>query len=278
MRNNVTFFNLPRVDISDVTKGTIVLIGSTVESKSIHKKYGVGKAVNILRSVSMEYVGYVNNSYALLHDYDIVDLGDFKAKELSKIVRSVINKGGKTVVIGGDHSTTYYSLKEIDFSNLLWLDAHLDLQDETDYGVSSEINHANVLMRIINERRNISVSVLGFRGFSTPKVEIDRAKKLGVNIVNSDETLRELPKHIEEAHAISFDLDFFDASEFSATRVPETKGIRISDFFRALSNIKNRGDIRYMDFVEYCPEIDPGFVNAKILVQIIPLIIGYLLL
>jgi len=268
-----TFYGLPFVSIEDITKGTIALIGSKVVTESIHRPYGVEKAAEVLREVSEEYVGYMTESYDVLHERDVVDLGDFSAEELGDVVREVINRGGIAIVIGGDHATTYYSLRKVALESILWLDAHLDLASEEDYAGSVEINHANALMRLAKLHNGLRVTVAGFRGFSTPKIELERARELGVNIIMGTEEVNKIHNIMETVDAISLDTDFFDALEFKATRVPEIKGFSVNKFMDLLKSIQ-RVNAKYFDIVEYCPEIDPGLVHAKILVQVIPFIIG----
>lgn len=268
-----TFFNLPKVSPEEVNRGTIALIGSRIETKSIHKAYGVKNAAEILRKVSVEYVGYVNRDKSIINDYDVVDLGDFNAKRIGKVVRSVIDRGGVPIVVGGDHATTFFATQYMHFTNLLWLDAHLDMQEFGDFGATKAINHANVLLQIVKQRRNLNITVAGFRGFSTPKIEIARAAKLGISYLSPNEIREDLHYYLSKAQVISLDLDFFDATEFRSTRVPEINGYRVSEFIQMLIRTKLKY-VKYFDIVEYCPNIDTGFVDAKILVQIIPLIIG----
>ena len=268
-----TFFSLPKVELDDISNGTIALIGSTVETKSIHRAYGVRSAAKILRKVSLEYVGYINDDRSIINDHDVVDLGDFNAEELGEVVKGVVDNGGVPIVIGGDHATTFYATRYIKFTNVLWLDAHLDMQDIGDYGSSEDVNHANVLLNIIRNTKGLNVVVAGFRGFSTPKIELSRAERLGVSYLSPEELKNKLHDILMKADIISLDLDFFDATEFRSTRVPEIRGFKLNDFIDIIRNTKLL-EIKYLDIVEYCPEIDTGFIDAKILVQIIPLIIG----
>ena len=268
-----TFYNLPKISPEEINKGTIALIGSRIETSSIHKAYGVKNAAEILRRVSVEYVGYIDYKRSIVNDYDVVDLGDFDAEQIGEVVKNVVDRGGIPFVIGGDHATTFFATRYIHFTNLLWLDAHLDMQDLGDYGAARKINHANSLLQIVKHRKNLSVIVAGFRGFSTPKIELSRASKLGITYLSPEEIRGNLRYYLAKAQVISMDLDFFDATEFRSTRVPEINGYKVNEFVHVIANTELR-DIKYFDIVEYCPEIDIGFVDAKILVQIIPLIIG----
>jgi len=267
-----TFFNLPPATVNDVVEKTIALIGSKVFTKSIHKPYGVWKAAKVIRNMSKEYSGYLHEWKVDIHEKDVVDLGDYDRSKLGSIVKKVIDEGGIAIVIGGDHATTYYALKNVDVESLLWLDAHLDLAEKKSYYGSERINHANVLQFLLNEKE-LSVTIVGFRGHSTPKSEINRIKKYKLSLLSADVDSTQLSELFSNHFAISLDLDFFDATEIRATRVPEINGFSLKDFIIALGTV---GDVRarYFDIVEYCPDIDRGYVDAKVISQVLLYVIA----
>jgi len=268
-----TFYGLPKVNVDDVVKGTIAILGSRITTKSIHPPHGVEKATYVLRKVSDEYSGYIPYLGITLHDKDVVDLGDFDKDTIGETVKTVIELGGIAFVIGGDHATTFYALEKVEgLNNIVWLDAHLDLANQGDFGIEEEISHASALYNIL-EKKNIEATIIGFRGHSTPVVERERVNKLRIKTVSDLRDERLVVSLLKNADAVSLDIDFFDAAEFIATRVPEIGGISVREFLKIITKIDHL-NARYFDITEYCPDIDPGHVYAKILVQLIPYIIG----
>ncbi|MHA1589410.1 MAG: arginase family protein [Candidatus Njordarchaeales archaeon] len=260
---SVTFFGVPKVSINDVVDGTIALIGSKIATESMHKPYGVGSAARVLRKVSCEYTGYIPALNIDIHEKDVVDLGDYDESSIGSAVRGVLKRGGIAIVIGGDHATTYYALKDSGVKSILWLDAHLDISEE------EKVSHASALRHLIrNSNGRIRTIVIGFRGYSTPRMEINYAKKLGLEIIPYPFPQEYLKKALEKADAISLDMDFFDAVFFKATRVPEILGMSLSEFIIRLRSVSKLNAV-YFDFVEYCPEIDLGYTHGKILAQLI---------
>ena len=119
MSEQLTFFGIPSEKVENIVKGTIAIIGSKISSKSMHSSCGNDLAAKAIRKVSIEYTGYIPALDFDLFDYDLVDLGDYDRDEIALTVKAVINAGGLPIIIGGDHITTFYSLKEISFQNIL---------------------------------------------------------------------------------------------------------------------------------------------------------------
>ena len=261
MVTKIGFFGVPRVSIHDVVEGTIALIGSRIFTKSLHKDYGVGIAVKILRRVSNEYTGYAPSIDSYVLDKDVVDLGDFDERSIGDMVSQVIEKGGVAIVIGGDHATSYYALSKTSLRSITWLDAHLDLE------TSSNVTHASVLRHLVMEK-GLKGKVIGFRGYSSFREEIKEADKLGIRITSWPFSDDILIKSLQETQSVSLDTDFFDATLFRATRVPEILGYSPTKFVQILRRLPETS-AKYFDITEYCPAIDPGYIHAKILVQIL---------
>ena len=258
MSEQLTFFGIPSEKVENIVKGTIAIIGSKISSKSMHSSCGNDLAAKAIREVSIEYTGYIPALDFDLFDYDLVDLGDYDRDEIALTVKAVINAGGLPIIIGGDHITTFYSLKEISFQNILWLDAHLDLAKSGEIQETEEYSHAAAL-RLILEKKNVSARVVGFRGYSTLKEEIKRANQYDVRYYPPQSDI--IKKLLMNAEIISLDLDFFDMIYFPAVRVPEPFGINPIDFLRILREICIRP--KYFDIVEYCPLYDPHRVHGK---------------
>jgi len=263
MKPKYSFFGFPRTSPKNTTEKTIAIVGSISTSKSIHPTYGQEKATSILRKLSREYDTHNMYCEVILDDFDIVDLGDFGGSDLSSAVKMVLDRGGRVIVVGGDHTTTYYSLKEIVLPQISILDAHLDSEDYTE-----AFHHGCVVRRIIEEKKDVHVKIVGFRGFSTICSEYEYLQKHNAEIIPWPVENTMLSEIIAQSMFTSIDLDFFDPTSFPAVRVPEVFGADFSGFVHLIHGIK-KTKLRYIDIVEYAPSIDIGYVCGKKLIQLL---------
>ena len=259
----VTFLNLPKVSVNEVVEGTIALVGSRVVSSSHHRTYSQNLSSQKIREASLEYTGYSPTLSKYIHDFDVVDLGDFDGDELGYVVRSILDSGGRAIIFGGDHTTTYYALKNVKPEKILVFDAHPDFAKYVD-----SLNHASVCRAL--KEAGWDLSIIGVRGYSSKLEEYYEAKKAGVNFLDC-------PKKIDDVKFMSIDLDFLEATIFPAIRVPEIGGYTISDFLKCIKEI-SFGKIVYVDFVEYAPDLDNSGVYAKVVAMLIIEIIAKMIL
>lgn len=272
-----SFFNLPRLNLKEarrgITKSTIALIGSKVVTESMHPSKGMKRAPDIIRNVSQEFTGYLPKLGIDLHLKDVIDLGNYGTARIGQAVKTVLERKGTPFVIGGDHATTYFALKDVDISSILWLDAHTDLAKEEEIPHAKEISHGSALKLLVE--KGAKAVVMGFRGYSTVKKEIKRAEKLGVEIYPYPFREGRLINFLEECQALSLDLDFFTGTDFPAVRVPEIYGPQVSDFIQILREAHLGPS--YIDVIEYLPSRDPNRYYAILLSQILLELLGQLL-
>ena len=173
-------------------------------------------------------------------------------KRVEDVVNRIIKKGYKPLLIGGEHSITYGSVKALMNTykklQVVVLDAHYDAYDRYD---TLSLNHATVLRRIKEE--GLRVVVKGARRFSNEEEEFasHHFKK------DIDSTL---PTYL------SVDLDFFDPSIAPGVSDKESNGYYFKDFLRILKNIKNLVGV---DVVELNPCLDTNKVTASLASDII---------
>jgi len=260
---SLPFFGFFRTTPENVSRDTIAIIGSKCVSRSIHPLFGQHKSTEVLRKLSYELCTHNLQARTSLENYDIVDLGDFKPSEITTVVVETLKRGARILVIGGDHTTTYYALRNIDIPHLTIFDAHLDLEE-----CSEKFHHGCVARKLLEENKKLSINFVGLRGYSTLKDEIEFAELLKQRIIPwpvSRETMRFF---ISRSRFISIDLDFLSPKSFPAVRVPEALGPDVDSFLALISSIESTSAI-YVDVVEYAPEIDPGYSNGKVLLQLV---------
>ena len=263
-----TFLGVPKVSIDDITCDTIALIGSSITSKSYHRTYGQEIAADKIREYSIEYTGFLDYLGKCIHDWDVVDLGNYNREDIGDVIKEALDRGSRVIVFGGDHLTTYYTLERIRPDNLIMLDAHFDYAE---YRTMKEISHMSTT-RLLREK-GWKVTIYGTRGYSSICEEYQWAKKDEVIIKPWYSISIPMKDTLEKAKFISIDLDFFDSLSFPAVRVPEIGGPAISDFVRDLRETRDFNPI-YVDIVEYAPDLDPYGVYGKAIVALLIEIIG----
>lgn len=274
----VRFFNLPKINQiteDSVTPDTIVLIGSKVVTESIHTSKGMKNSADKIREASLELPGYLSRGNIDIHRQDIVDLGNYGRKKIGKKVKAALKQGALPIVLGGDHATTYFSLRDTELSSLLWLDSHLDFARSNELPQGKAVSHASALRLLVNKGK--SGVVMGFRGYASIKSEISRARKANVEIYPSPLRKDQIINGLINHSAISLDLDFFSATEFPAVRTPEIYGTSINEFVEVLRTVKNSFTPRYIDIVEYLPSRDTGsyaLIFSQLLLEILGALLG----
>ncbi|NIQ07257.1 MAG: hypothetical protein GWO20_16475 [Candidatus Korarchaeota archaeon] len=274
-----SFFNLPRVSSEEIlngaiTRGTVVLVGSKVVGKSVHSAKGMKKAADVLREASQEITGYLPEIDLDVHFQNVVDGGTYGEKQIGKIVNVILAEQGIPFVIGGDHSTTYFALKETEIPSILWLDSHTDVAKREELPEAEEVSHGSALRQLVETGKK--AIVMGFRGYASIKSELERAKKLGIKVFSYPFLEKKLARFLKDSPAISLDLDFFNATAFPPVRTPEIYGPSVNDLIKLLRKIRGNFHPQYLDIVEYLPSRDLGSY-ASVLSQIILELLGTLL-
>ena len=204
----LTFFGFPKTTPQNVTKSTIAIVGSTCTSKSIHPTLDQERATKILRQLSHEYDTHDLHLETPLENYDIVDLGDFNCKDLGRVLKELWANEAKIVVIGGDHSTTYFSLRAIQsISRIAIFDAHLDSEN------TDNLHHGSFVYKILHEKEDMKIYSVGLRGYSTMREELSFAQQR-FNVLpwpTSPELIKFVLKNFK---FVSLDLDFFSPYSF----------------------------------------------------------------
>ncbi len=188
-----------------------------------------------------------------------------------KRIKTHLDSGKFTVVIGGEHSVSIGAIKahaeKFKDISVLQLDAHSDFRDEY-YG--SRYNHGCVMARAKEVCSNI-VQV-GIRSMGSE--ELDNINKENVffaqNLQNGwvDKVVSKLSKRVY----ITIDLDVFDPSIMPSTGTPEPGGLLWYDILKLLKKVIEKRELVGFDVVELCPHKDfkaPDFLAALLVYKIL---------
>lgn len=197
--------------------------------------------------------------------------------ELEQVVRSAIIAGSLPVVIGGEQSISYGSIKAVydlypDVS-VLYFSAALNSKNIFQ---NNKFNSACTFRRVSEVMTDFKIVQVGGRSISSeesawldntnPSFEIFFAKDK--NRWNAAEILSNLSKNIY----ISFNFDVLDPSVMPSVSKPEPGGLTYEQVLDIIKNICVFKDIIGMDFVGLTPISSlaaPDFLASKLIYKII---------
>jgi len=261
----LTFFGVPKEDVENISAKTICFVGATISTPGFHPDFDVSLSPDILRLVSLEETSLPLREFSILN-YDVVDVGNFSSKELPLIVKEIIKKDAFPFVIGGDHATTFFALRDAHVKHLIWLDAHLDFHKSSNEPPSYE----SALLDIMRIRNNTKCYILGYRSFTSYPEESRLIRKYPIKIIPwpfNLEILNNLLKH--EKIFVSIDLDFFNPTTIPAVKVPEINGPNIDSFIHFVLKVNSLQNLKYLDIVEYAPAKDSNLSSARLIIRLI---------
>jgi agmatinase len=251
-----------------------VFFGAPLDITSSYRS-GSRFAPNAIRRASM-YLESLNPRTGLdWEDLNIVDIGDLSLKDELEVslegihyhMMEIIKKDKIPIMIGGEHTITYPSIKSIDPDVVIVLDAHMDLRDTLFDG---KLNHATFLRRYIEgvEKR---VVIIGARAYSREEIKFASSSE-NISIINSREiqekgieyAINLVREIIDEYHKtyLSIDMDVIDPGQAPAVGNPTPEGLsttQILDFIHGSINEKIKG----VDLTEVTPFYDTGLTAIQ---------------
>lgn len=203
-------------------------------------------------------------------------------RQLEDQVSQSLFRGHFPLVIGGDHSLGIGSVAGAnrafdreDYS-VVWVDAHTDINTQA----TSPSHHIHGMPLAACLGLGDPLLFDGF-GRQTPMLlpknlfyigarsidpgEAQILQEHGITVIGMGDirslgmegACRKLLSLIRTPHIhLSFDVDFMDAAEYTATGLPVPHGPSIQDTHTCLSCLLQSGKVRSMDFVEYSPRHD----------------------
>ena len=194
---------------------------------------------------------------------------------IERKVGELLDKGLRTVCLGGDHSITLPIVrafgKRIPGLTILHFDAHPDLYDELE---GNRLSHACPFARIMEEgaaRRLIQIGIRSVTGHQR-----EQAKKFGVEVIE----MRHLPAldrmRVDGPIYISFDMDALDPAFAPGISHREPGGMSVREAIAHLHAIT--GKIAGADIVEFNPAQDNTQITATVAAKLLKEILGKMVL
>ena len=203
----------------------------------------------------------------------VMDSPEAMAGRVYSAVESLLDEGKFVVMLGGEHSISYgsikaYSRKFPDFS-VLQLDAHTDLRDQY---LGTKYGHGCVMRRVLEI---CPVTQVGIRSMSIEEHEFIKANRLTPFLMEQGRdglSQSDIIDSLSENVYITIDLDVLDPSIMAAVGTPEPGGMDWSNTLALLREVAAKRKIVGFDLVELCPDQGPSacsFTAAKLAYKLI---------
>lgn len=247
--------------------------GINWDAKSSFQK-GPAKAPSLIRkalySDSMNL--FAENGISIEHKL-VTDSGDFEINDyfdIEKITAKHLEKHGKILSLGGDHSVTFPILKAYNQFypklDILHIDAHADLYHEYE---GDPYSHACPFARIMEQGYAVKLVQVGIRTLNSHQKE--QAQKFKVEVHEmKDLNLNTIPQ-FENPLYISLDLDGFDPAFAPGVSHHEPGGLtsrQVIDLIQAIDT-----EVVGADIVEYNPDRDfqemTAYLAAKMMKELL---------
>lgn len=278
----ITFFSSPSGPPQDVRKGAITFIGAPFDLGTTGFP-GARYAPDRMRQLSSEMYQYqtdighgagkgffsIDHREQILQGARFIDLGnvvhyigenfDQFYDRVGKVLDTVFRKQAFPVLVGGDHSITYASIracrKKFGQISVVHVDAHTDLGDLLPHTAN---NHGNVFTRVLREKLSDRLIQLGVRGGSGEILEDSRYALFSTRELVSERGLAAVAKAISTGLPcyLTLDIDALDPTFAPGTGTPVPLGLDLETLNRILEVVVNNASIVGFDIVEVNPMRD----------------------
>lgn len=261
-------------------RAKVCILGVPLDLTSTHRpgcRFGPQK----IREASLNLETYVPSADAdVCENPNFADLGDLllppdleeAGKILENEVRTLQENGKIPVLLGGEHTLTYFSCRVLEPDFILYLDAHADLREEW---VGRKLCHCTVVKRILDHFPATNLALIGTRSYSKEEAELIARLNLKVHrdeaFSDPVQFARRLAEKISGRVYLSLDIDILDPAFAPGVSCPEPGGIstkQLLEFIRGLKGLEFCG----VDLVEVCPPFDndcTSFAAARALYEIL---------
>ena len=221
----------------------------------------------------------------IFDDFKAIDYGDMKMSEgyiiddmttVINTVEGILEKGVKTIGIGGDHTLAYPELVAMKHKYgkvaLIHFDSHTDTWEWPAANDTTLINHATPF-RLAMERECLAeghIVQVGMRGGLLSDKDHEYALTHGFRIITGNEVHDGMDTCAEEIRKtvgdmpvfVTFDIDFLDPAYAPGTGTPVCGGFSTAEALTLLRKSLPGLNIVGMDIVEVAPEYDPTEATA----------------
>jgi agmatinase len=292
-----TFMKAPYVeDVRDVAKFDAAVIGVPFDGGTTYRP-GARFGPQGIRRISALYTPYnYELGVDLREQMSLCDVGDVFTipaniektfDQISKGVGHVFASGAMPVVLGGDHSIGFATLRGIASQTdktigIIHFDRHADIQEKDldERMHTTPWYHATNLPNVPAK----NLVQIGIGGWQVPRQAVKEARKRDTTIITMHDVERlGLDKVVEialevawqdaDAVYISFDIDSVDAGFVPGTGWPEPGGFLPREILYLLSEVAKPG-ICGMEVVEVSPPYDVSDITSLMATRAVVDVLG----
>ena len=212
-----------------------------------------------------------------LEDIQVFDFGDLECpfgqvdathQKIESFVNTLLHDNKLPLMIGGEHSISYPSIKAVSEKYpdlvLLQLDAHADLREDY-FGVIQ--SHASVIRRTYPHIKPKQIIQWGIR--SGTKEEHAFARANTILLAADVQALKDVMEQFKDKPVyVTLDVDVFDPSLIPGTSTPEPGGIDFHMFIEVCKLLQTH-NIVAMDVVELAPDYDHSGVSSVVVAKVV---------
>ncbi len=190
-------------------------------------------------------------------------------------VNKYIEDGKFVVSLGGEHSISYGPIKahaeKFKGLTILQFDAHADLQEAYE---GDPWSHASVMARVKEIPHVARIISVGIRSISSEELPALNKNHtfFAHKILNDDDWMDDVLKHLKGPVYITFDLDVFDSSLMPSTGTPEPGGLDWRQATKLLKKVFRKKNVVGCDVVELSPNPNnhaPDYLAAKLVYKLL---------
>ncbi len=200
-----------------------------------------------------------------------ITLGDDPRGAIEQAVAAQIARGGRPLVLGGDHSVTYPILRAVRRHHprltILHLDAHNDLHDRFE---GDRFSHACPFARIMEEGLADQLVQVGIRAMTGH--QRDQAERFGVEVIDMRRWVAGERFTLRHPVYLSLDVDVLDPAFAPGVSHREPGGLSVREVLAVVQAIDQ--PIVGGDLVEYNPRRDVDDLTAPVCAKLVKEIIS----
>ncbi len=269
-RANVVFMGVPLDITSSYRSGYRFAPARIREASANLETYVAAAGLDVFERLNISDVG----------DLTIVPTDiEITGQRISRAVRHIHADGKMPVLLGGEHTLSYFAIRALKDVFVVHLDAHRDLRDEY---MGDRICHATVMRRVLDYLPPARLLQIGVRSCS--KEEDEFARKMRIKTYSSEQVIDDTPRIVAEARRLAgnsrvyltIDLDILDPAFAPGVATPEPGGPSTIEILRLIREL-GKLNIWAFDVVELVPPHDDGttaFAAAKIIYELLAAIAG----
>jgi agmatinase len=287
-----TFLKCPFLEnVNQVKDAEVAIFGAPLDTGTTYRPgtrfgpQGIRRATNLFGTYSFEY------GVDLREQLNVVDIGDIftipanlekSFDQISRGMSHVVEQGVFPVVLGGDHSIGYPTVRgltpHIDGTvGIIHFDRHVDTQERD----LDERMHTTPWFHATNIPNAPATNLvqIGIGGWQAPRAGVKVGRERGSTIVTIGDVEREGVEKIAEmaleiawkngkAVYLSFDIDVIDAGFVPGTGWPEPGGLLPREALKLVRLVSEPG-LAGMEVVECSPPYDHAEQTAIISARVV---------